>query len=421
MKLSEKTKIVPPLLLIAVFVFSTFAWIYRFQNYEMERIIEAERLLDKISEEIHEINRTIQSGILTLDEGYAVHTAQHSLRVIEMLTALEKLYPEDAGAIKRMYLDYYVKIVSINSLFLEKRVEEGRARLAELELSHSKINSEMVRIISLQIGQYRKAVKNINVFIAVTSIIFTAVLMLIAGLFMYYGRMREEAEKALFESEKMASIGRLSAGVAHEIRNPLTIILHGVEHLSSLLSSDPGRRDIVDGIRQAVLRADGIIKGLLSFSQRPAFRHEKLDVIAALEASLLILKEQKELHDIQIEREFPSDALKIRGDEDQLRQAFLNILLNAVEAMPNGGILRILCRRTDPDSVAIIFADTGAGIPESDIGKVLDPFYTTKQKFGNIGLGLSTARGIIEGHGGKLKIESVTGEGTRVTVTLSID
>jgi signal transduction histidine kinase len=420
LRLSEKSKIVLPLLLIAVFVFSTFSWVYRFQNYEMERTIEAERLLDQIREGMQEINRSIQSGILTLDEKYAVQSARHSLGVIERLTALEKLHSEDAGAIRLMYLDYYVKIVSINSLFLENRVEEGRTRLAELEMNQSKMNTEMDRMLDLQIGQYREAVKNINVFIAVTSIIFTAVLMLIGGLFMHYSRMRKETEKTLIESEKMASLGTLTAGVAHEIRNPLTIILHGVEHLDSSLSSDPYRRDIIDGIKQAVLRADRIIKGLLSFSQKPSFQNEKVDVLSVIGASLLTLEQQRELQNIRIEKEFSSDMPKTLGDEGQLRQAFLNILMNAVEAMPEGGILRVLCRRTVSDSVAIIFADTGAGVPEAEIGKVLDPFYTTKQKFGNVGLGLSIARGIIEGHGGTLKIESVIGEGTRVTVTLPI-
>jgi signal transduction histidine kinase len=384
----------------------------------MERTIEAERLLDQIREGMQEINRAIQSGILTLDEKYAVQSARHSLEVIERLTALEKLHPEYAGAIRRMYLDYYVKIVSINSLFLENRVEEGRTRLAELEMSQSKINAEMDRMLDLQIGQYREAVRNINVFIAVTSVIFTAMLMLIGGLFMHYSRMRKETEKALIESEKMASLGTLTAGVAHEIRNPLTIILHGVEHLDSSLSSDPYRRDIIDGIKQAVMRADRIIKGLLSFSQRPSFQNEKVDVLSVIGASLLTLEQQRELQNILIEKEFSSDKPKTLGDEGQLRQAFLNILMNAVEAMPEGGILRVLCRRTVSDSVAIIFADTGAGIPEAEIGKVLDPFYSTKQKFGNIGLGLSIARGIIEGHGGTLKIESVQREGTRVNVTL---
>ena len=139
-----------------------------------------------------------------------------------------------------------------------------------------------------------------------------------------------------------------------------------------------------------------------------------------LEESLRTLGQQRELQHILIERECSPDMPETRGDAVQLRQAFLNILLNAVEAMPGGGILRILCRKMNANALSITFVDTGAGIPEADIGKVLDPFYSMKQKFGNIGLGLSIARGIIEGHGGTLKIESAPGEGTRVTVTLTI-
>lgn len=420
MGLSEKSKIVLPILLIAGFVFSTFGWIYRFQNYEMGRIIEAERLLDQINEGMHEINRTIQSGILTLDERYAVQSARHSLRALEKLAALEKLHPEDAGAIRRMYLEHYVKSVSINSIFLEKRLEEGRIRLADLEMSHSKMNAEIERMLDLRIAQYKNAVRNINMFMGVTSVIFAAVLVLIAGLFMRYSRKRQEAEKALVESEKMASLGILSAGVAHEIRNPLTIILHGVEHLDSSISADSGRHEVVDSIRQAVRRADGIIKGLLTFSHRPSAGHEKLDLLSVLEESLLTLEHQRELQNIRIEREFPSDAPETRGDRGQLRQAFLNILVNAVEAMPGGGTLRILCRRMGSDSLMIVFDDTGVGIPEAEMGKVLDPFYTTKQKSGNIGMGLSAAKGIVEGCGGTLKIEGALGKGTRVAVTLPV-
>jgi signal transduction histidine kinase len=419
--LSEKSKIVLPILLIAGFVFSTFGWIYGFQNYEMRRIIEAERLLDQVNEGMHEINRTIQSGILTLDEKYAVQAARHSLRVLEMLNALERLHPEEAGAIRRMYLEHYVKGVSINSIFLEKRLDEGRSRLADLEMSYSKMNAEIERVLDLRISHYRNAVSNINMFMGVTSVIFAAVLALIAGLFMHYGRKRREAEKALIEAEKMASLGILSAGVAHEIRNPLTIILHGVEQLDSSTSVDSRRHEVIDGIRQAVQRADGIIKGLLTFSDRPSAQDEMLDALSVLEESLLALESERELRNIRIEREFPPDAPKIRGDHSQLRQVFLNILVNAVEAMPVGGTLRVGYRITGSDSLMISFIDTGMGIPEAEIGRVEDPFFTTKQKSGNIGLGLSVAKGIIEGYGGTIKIESMPGKGTAVTITLPAD
>jgi len=420
LRLSEKSKIVLPILLIAVFVFATFGLIYRFQNHEMARIVEAERLLDQISEGMFEINRTIQSGILTLDEKYAVQSAQRSLRIFDKLSALENLHSAEAAAIRRMYLAYYVKLVSINSIFLEKRLDEGRTRLADLDMSFSRISAEMKRMIDLRTVQYGKAVSSINVFMAVTSVIFTAMITLIAGLFMRSSRKRKEAERSLIASEKMAALGALSAGVAHEIKNPLTIILHGIERLEASPSDGFGRQDIMNGIKQAVLRADGIIKGLLSFTQGPASGREKLEVLAVLEEALRILGQQRELRHIRIERGCLPEAPEARGDGAQIRQAFLNILVNAVEAMPGGGILRIFCEKMNANSFSITFADTGAGIPDADIGKVLDPFYSLKRKTGNTGLGLSIARGIIEGHGGMLKIESAPGEGTRVTVQLSI-
>jgi signal transduction histidine kinase len=140
--------------------------------------------------------------------------------------------------------------------------------------------------------------------------------------------------------------------------------------------------------------------------------------LSVVEDALNSLAQQRELRNIVIEKELPPELPLARGDGGQLRQAFLNILVNAVEAMPDGGTLRVSHRKPDPSSLSLTFTDTGAGIPDEQLGKVSDPFYSLKQKSGNIGLGLSIARGIVEGHGGTLKIESAEGEGTRVTVVL---
>jgi signal transduction histidine kinase len=416
--MSEKNKIILPILLIALFVFSTFGWIYRFQNYQMDRIVTAERLLDQIRQEMHDINRTIQSGILTLDERYAVEAAGHSLHVFDHLSALEKLHSADAETIRMMYLNYYPKIVSINSLFLEKRLDEGRIRLAELETSYSEMNAQLDKFFNVRVEQHRRAVQNINIFMGVTSIIFTAVLILISALFIHYGKKRKEAEKALIESEKMASLGILSAGVAHEIRNPLTIILHGIELLGESIPPGSAQHETVSGIRKAVVRAEKIIKGLLSFSLHPSSGQERLDVISLVQEALLGLSQQREFQNIQTEMEFASDLPEIRGEGGQLRQALQNILANAIESMPDGGKLKIFCRRMAPDLVWITVADSGTGIDGAELGRVLDPFYTTKQKSGNVGLGLSISKGIIEVHGGSLRIESAPGEGTTVNVML---
>lgn len=418
MRLSEKSRIILPLALIAFFVFSTFGVIYRFQNHQLGRIIEAERLLDQISEAMFEINRTSQSGILTLDEKYDVQSSKHSLIVFEKLAELNKLHPADTARIRRMYLAYYVKIVSINSLFLEKRLDEGRTRLAEIDSGFSEINAELEKQIDFQIGRYKKAVGNINVFMAVTSVIFTAMLALIIRIFMHYSEKRKEAEKALIKSEKMASLGLLAAGVAHEIRNPLTIILHGAELLEASSASAAERHDITSAIKQAVVRAEGIIKGLLNFSQGAGSGREVLDVPGLLDEALLMLGQQRECRNIRIVKEFSPGTPEARGDRGQLRQAFLNILVNAAEAMSGGGILSVYCGTTTAHSLLITFIDTGNGIPEAELGKVYDPFFSTKQKTGNVGLGLSIAKGIIEGLGGTLRIESDPGRGTRVMTTL---
>ncbi|MEW6738750.1 MAG: hypothetical protein ACOYU2_03365 [Nitrospirota bacterium] len=158
MDLSEKNKIILPILLIAVFVFSSFGWIFYFHNYQLKQIIETIQLLNRIDSDIKEFNRAIQSGILTLDHKYVIQSDGHSLRVFDNLNNLKKTHPEDADKIKHEYMGYYSKLISINSLFLEKRLGEGRRRLTELESSYSRINDEITKSIAAHTGEYKRAV-----------------------------------------------------------------------------------------------------------------------------------------------------------------------------------------------------------------------------------------------------------------------
>lgn len=418
MKLSEKSRIILPIAMIGIFVFSSFAWIYYFNNHQLRQIIEEERLLDEISGDIKEFNRTIQSGILTLDETYEIRSANFSLRVFERLELLQKTHSDEAERLRRMHIDYYTKLVSISSLFLEKRLEEGRSNLSALERSYSGINQEIEGMIEAHIKEYRGAVRNINFFMFTTSIVFTLMISLIVYLFMYYSRKRREAEAALIEAEKMASIGSFATGVAHEIRNPLTIILQGIEYLKSSLSGEARLIAVADDTKQAALRVDRVVKGLISVTQKAPEVPEYLDIAAAIEETLFLLEQEMNLKGIKAEKRFTGQACKVRCDGIKMRQAFANILLNSIEAMDKGGTISVSLQELTPGRLQIEFIDTGPGIPEMERSKVLDPFFSTKKGNGHAGLGLSVARGIIEASNGTIRIGGKTGKGAVVNIIL---
>jgi PAS domain S-box-containing protein len=239
-------------------------------------------------------------------------------------------------------------------------------------------------------------------------------------------RAIEELQKKVRHAEKMAATGVLSAGVAHEIKNPLAIIIQGLESLKFSLSSIPKNaliQDTIGRIRKAALRADKIVKGLSDFSRQTSMTFEKLDIHKVIEETISLVGQQFSLKDIKIIRQFSPDLEKIVADNDQIKQVFINLLINAVEAMPGGGMITISTQLYEPRSeekyLNITFADTGCGISEESMQKVFEPFFSTKTKTLSTGLGLSITRGIIEKHGGNIEIESETGKGTKVVVSLA--
>ena len=234
-------------------------------------------------------------------------------------------------------------------------------------------------------------------------------------------RAIRELQNQVFQAEKMAAIGILAAGVAHEIKNPLAIIMQGMEYVKfSLLSKDAADPllEPVDRIRAAALRADKIVKGLLDFSRQTSATLAEVDAALAIEETITLVKHQLNLKGIRIIRQFPENAPKIMADNNQIKQVFINLLVNSVEAMPDGGIIKIELAPDGRNNLLISFADSGCGIPEDKLKKVLDPFYSTKTKTGSTGLGLSISQGIIEKLKGELRLESEMNKGTKVTISL---
>ncbi len=228
----------------------------------------------------------------------------------------------------------------------------------------------------------------------------------------------------LIQSEKMAAIGLLASGVAHEIKNPLAIIIQGSEYLKSVLPAESSALDSLSKIINAGLRADKIIKALLNFSRQTAAVFEETDLSVLIEDSLMLVEHQLSLRNVKIIRQFAPGLPKVKVDANQMKQVLINILVNASDAMRDGGAITIDLEevRLSPQEryLQMTFTDTGCGIPEEHIAKVLDPFFTTKGKEGGSGLGLSISKGIIETHKGKIEIKSKVGQGTSVIIRLPV-
>jgi two-component system NtrC family sensor kinase len=235
---------------------------------------------------------------------------------------------------------------------------------------------------------------------------------------------REEAlvqatRRQIGQSEKMASIGRMSAGIAHEINNPLTGLLT-FEHL---LKSEEGLSDkgkeYLEIMYNETSRMREIVQGLLNFARESSLEMKPLDVNEEIRKWLKFLHSQNEFKNITIKEKFAEGLPKVNGDANQLQQVFVNFSLNACEAMPEGGILSITTSEGD-GKVLISIADTGCGIKEEHLGMIFEPFFTTKSVGKGTGLGLSVSYGIIGKHGGTVEVESQEGKGTIFTITLPV-
>jgi two-component system, NtrC family, sensor kinase len=234
-------------------------------------------------------------------------------------------------------------------------------------------------------------------------------------------RELEQIQAQLVRSEKLASLGELVAGIAHEINNPLT----GILVFSSLIKNDcrldPALKKDLDTVIQETERCATIVKGLLDFARETVPQKTWASLNDILDASLALVRNQALFQNITIVREFSEEIPAILADPNQLEQVFINMFLNAGHAMTAGGTLRITTQRNNEfNGVMAEIADTGCGIPEENLAKIFDPFFTTKEASGT-GLGLSVSYGIINSHGGKIEVESSVGIGTTFTIKLPIN
>lgn len=231
----------------------------------------------------------------------------------------------------------------------------------------------------------------------------------------------QETHLQLVSSEKMASLGKLAAGIAHEINNPLGgILIYASLMLEDLPQEDPKRADLARIVQEAG-RCKEIVKGLLEFARQTEPKREPTDINRAINDGLFFLVNQALFHNIRIVKEFDPFLPFVSGNPGQLKQVFMNIIVNAAEAMHGNGTLTIRTSASaDGRTVSIEFTDTGEGIPEENLSRIFDPFFTTKDIGKGTGLGLATSFGIIEEHGGKICVRSKVGEGATFQIELPV-
>ena len=237
-----------------------------------------------------------------------------------------------------------------------------------------------------------------------------------------FERMRAEetlrkSEQLRAEAEKLAAIGRLAAGVAHEINNPLTGVLtfaHLLREKENMVEQD--KQDL-DLIISETTRVGEIVGGLLDFARESPSVKEPLEVNEVIRRTVRLLGNQEAFQQVAIEEHLQKDLPRVSGDMNQLQQVLLNLSLNACEAMPGGGTLTISTSAQD-GKVLLRVADTGCGIKRQHLNQIFEPFFSTKAVGKGTGLGLSVSYGIVQQHGGALKVESEEGKGTAFTIIL---
>ena len=231
---------------------------------------------------------------------------------------------------------------------------------------------------------------------------------------------RRKFEAQLLQSQKLAALGVLAGGIAHEIRNPLAISSSAAQFLQEDPDDPAFRRECAEKVLEGIQRASVIIENLLRFA-RPGARMdiEQVELASVVRDAMALAANQARIQQIKMVVDLPDEPVRVTGVPSLLQQVFVNLLLNAVNAMPGGGLLRVEVQRAGSEGQVRV-ADTGRGIPPGELDKVFDPFYTTRPVGQGTGLGLSICYSIVKQHFGAIEVESVEAEGTTFTVRLPL-
>jgi signal transduction histidine kinase len=215
----------------------------------------------------------------------------------------------------------------------------------------------------------------------------------------------------LIQADKLSSIGLLAAGVAHEVNTPLAVISTYAQMLNKQIASDDPKAPLLEKIAKQTFRASEIVNSLLNFSRTSRSEFESLDLNRVVRETLSLVEHQLAKSSVRVEFIADDGLPAVRGNSGKMQQVFLNLFLNARDAMEDGGVLRVATSARD--GVACIdVVDTGKGIPGDDLPRIYDPFFTTKSARKGTGLGLAVTYGIVREHNGTIEVASKPGEGT---------
>jgi signal transduction histidine kinase len=220
-----------------------------------------------------------------------------------------------------------------------------------------------------------------------------------------------QLEEQLVQTEKLTSLGLLAAGVAHEVNTPLAVISNYIQMLAKQLPSNDPRQKLTDKIVKQTFRASEIVNNLLNFSRTGGAAFKEVNLNQVVEETLTLVAHPFRAGNVQVIKSLEADLPGILGSSNRLQQVFLNLFLNAKDAMPSGGMLEVRSSANN-GTVEVEVSDTGMGIQRENLARVFDPFFTTKATGRGTGLGLSVSYGIIKEHAGKVEVRSTPGKGT---------
>lgn len=351
------------------------------------------------AEEVDRMRELSENILESLNDGLAVVNRDN--RVVRWNRRLEELYgPRHESAVGRRLDDLFDR--AFLEVLASARLEspEGAARhRVPLTTRHDSSRRLLVNVATT-------ALRGSDGAVAGTIIIVEDI------------STRVQLEEQLQISEKMASIGLLAAGVAHEVNTPLTGISSFTQMLLQNAEPDDPRTKVLEKIERQTFRAAKIVNGLLNLARPAQVDAGPVDLHAVINDVLSLLEHQFKTGRIQVRKELDATAPLVQAIEYKLQQVFLNLLLNARDAMPRGGWLTIATSVGADGSGVVEVADTGSGIPTDQLSRIYDPFFTTKDIGKGTGLGLSITYGIVREHGGTITCESVVGQGTRFVLTL---
>lgn len=383
----------------------------------------------RADEAIREINETLQALVQASPAG--IITLNHEGRIKLWNPAAERMFGWSAQEVLDRPLPFVPQDRREEFQALRARVLEGKA-LTSVELRRQKKDGSPIDV-SLSAAPLRNAEDQIIGIIAVVTDITE----------------RKRAEEALrvaqlqlIQSAKFESVGQLAAGVAHEVKNPLAIILQGLAYLSQdeLAPGDGTVTLVLNKMRDAVRRADLVIRGLLDFSTPRTADPTPTNLNGVLEQSLSLVHHECVRSQVTVVKKLETNLPPLKLDRNKIEQVFVNLFMNAIQAMPGGGTLTITTRPSRPTSlgtdgdgrktdasrietslIVVEIEDTGTGIPEGKLDRVFDPFFTTKPVGQGTGLGLSVTRKIVELHGGTIDLRNRDGGGVRVTLAFKTE